>query len=281
MTLPLWRSLLYIPANNERFIAKAAQRGADAIILDLEDAVAEAAKDDARQALAEAVPVVGLAGVRVYVRVNTGERMVADTRAALAAGVHGLMLPKARDAASVEALLTAAGDAWHDGLELIAIIEDAAGVLDARAVAAHPAVSALCLGAEDFATDTGARPDVDVLKLPKLLVHYAAKAEGKQSLGLLQSIADYNDPDTIVRAAEQAARFGFDGASCIHPKVVPALNSAFAPTAEAVAHARRLLEAADQAAEQGRGAFVLDGEFVDLPVIARARATLAKAGEHR
>ncbi|MES1924656.1 CoA ester lyase [Salinisphaera sp. T31B1] len=273
------RSLLYVPAHAERFVAKAHQRGADAIILDLEDAVAEPSKDLARRALAAAVPAVGRRGARVYVRVNTGERMIADTRAALAAGVQGVMVPKARGAASIDAFLAGAGAAWHSGLDLLAIVEDAAGLLDARAIAAHPAVSALCLGAEDFATDTGACPDMDVVRLPKLLVHYAAKAEGKQSLGLLQSIADYNDPETIVQAARQAARFGFDGASCIHPKVVAPLNAAFTPSKEAITRARRVLEAATRAADQGLGAFVLDGEFVDRPMIRRAQATIAKAGD--
>ncbi|MBE9639569.1 HpcH/HpaI aldolase/citrate lyase family protein [Salipiger mangrovisoli] len=272
------RSLLYVPANAERFVAKAHERGADAVILDLEDAVEEGSKDAARAALAAAVPHVGQGGAKVYVRVNTGPRMGADARAALAAGAHGIMLPKAETAASIDALLAELGAADDGTADILAIIEDAAGVLDARQVAAHPRVVALALGAEDFATSTGGQPIPEVLRLPKLMVHYAAKAEGKLSLGLLRSVADFNDAEGLAAAAAEAARFGFDGASCIHPKVVSVLNTAFSPSEAALTRARRIVEAAEKAAAQGTGAFMLDGEFVDLPVLNRAKAVLAKAG---
>lgn len=273
------RSLLYVPANAERFVAKAHERGADAVILDLEDAVEEGSKDAARAALATAVPQVARNGAKAYVRVNTGPRMGEDARAALAAGADGIMLPKAETAASVDALLAELGEADDGSTEILAIIEDAGGLMDARQVAAHPRVVALALGAEDFATSTGGQPIPEVLRLPKLMVHYAAKAEGKLSLGMLRSVADFNDAEGLVAAAEEAARFGFDGASCIHPKVVAVLNTAFSPSEAALTRARRIVEAAAEAAAQGTGAFMLDGEFVDLPVLTRAKAVLAKAGE--
>ncbi|MBY6092585.1 HpcH/HpaI aldolase/citrate lyase family protein [Maritimibacter alkaliphilus] len=273
------RSLLYVPANAERFVAKAHERDADAVILDLEDAVEEGSKDAARAALATAVPQVARNGAKAYVRVNTGPRMGEDARAALAAGADGIMLPKAETAASVDALLAELGEADDGSTEILAIIEDAGGLMDARQVAAHPRVVALALGAEDFATSTGGQPIPEVLRLPKLMVHYAAKAEGKLSLGMLRSVADFNDAEGLVAAAEEAARFGFDGASCIHPKVVAVLNTAFAPSEAALTRARRIVAAAAEAAAQGTGAFMLDGEFVDLPVLTRAKAVLAKAGE--
>ncbi len=272
------RSLLYIPAHVERFVAKAHQRGADAIILDLEDAVPEGSKDAARDALSAAVPLVRRNGARVYVRVNATDRLAADVRAALAAGADGVMLPKAGSREDVDRVISAGGVESGAPFDVIAIIETAAAMLDARAVAAHPRVSALCLGAEDFATDTGGRPEAEVLRLPKLMVHYAAKAEGKLSLGLLRSVAQFNDETGLTDAAEEAARFGFDGASCIHPKVVPILTTAFTPPAEAVDWARRVIAAADTAAAEGRGAFLLDGVFIDAPIVTRAKATLAKAG---
>lgn len=273
------RSLLYLPANAERFVAKAHTRGADAVILDLEDAVEEGSKDAARAALADAVPMVGQGGAHVFVRVNSGPRMGADARAAAGAGATGLLLPKVANPSAVEALVAELPDA--PDMPVLAIVEDAAGLLDARAIAAHGSVFALSLGAEDFATATGARPLPDVLRLPKLMVHYAAKAEGKLSLGMLRSAVEFTDTDALIAAADEAARFGFDGATCIHPTAVPILNAAFAPAPEQVAHARRIVQAAETAGAQGRGAFVLDGEFVDLPVLNRARRVLEKAGQHR
>lgn len=270
------RSLLYVPASAPRFIARAHERGADAIILDLEDAVAEGQKAAARNALAEAVPQVGQAGARVFVRVNSGRPMAVDARAAVAAGAAGIMLPKVRRTAEVDALAVAVDTT---ALNIIAVIEDAAGLMEAQEIAQHPSVTALCLGSEDFATETRAEPTADVLRLPKLLVHYAAKAAGKRSLGLLRSVADYADLESLAGAAAEARRFGFDGATCIHPSAVPVLNEAFSPSADEIAHARRIVAAAAEAARDGRGAFLLNGEFVDLPVVARARAVLEQAGD--
>ncbi|MCB9942592.1 MAG: CoA ester lyase [Geminicoccaceae bacterium] len=263
------RSLLYVPAHVDRFVARAHERGADAVILDLEDSVPEAEKDAARASLATAAPHVAQSGVTVFVRVNATDRLEADVRAAMAAGTDGVMLPKAVRADSIDRL--------PDGdFAVIAVVESADGLLAAREVAAHPRVIALCLGGEDFATDTGAVPDPDVLRLPKLLLHYAAKAEGKISLGLLRSVAQFDDPADLAAAAAEASKFGFDGATCIHPKVVDVLNTAFTPSAEQIAHARRIVAAAETAAAEGRGALMLDGEFIDAPVVARHRAILAR-----
>jgi citrate lyase subunit beta/citryl-CoA lyase len=123
----------------------------------------------------------------------------------------------------------------------------------------------------------GAEPTPEFLRQPKLMVHLAAKAAGVLSLGLLRTVADYRDIEAITRAAREARDFGFDGATCIHPSIVPILNAAFAPTAEQVDEARRMIAAAEAEAAQGRGAFVFNGKMVDEPVVARARALLARA----
>lgn len=263
------RSLLYVPAHNETFVAKAHTRGADALILDLEDAVPESKKDAARAALTEAVPLVKRSGAQAFVRINASERLAEDAGAALAAGADGIILPKVGRAIDIDQL---------PATSVIALVESAAGLFFAREIAAHPHVIAVSLGGEDFATDTGAAPDPDVLRLPKLLVHYAAKAEGKASIGLLRSAARFGDTAGLADAAVEAARFGFDGATCIHPTVVEVLNSAFTPSEESIARAERIVAAADAEAAVGRGAFLLDGEFIDAPVVARHRAILRRAG---
>lgn len=273
------RSLLYVPAHQERFIAKAHERGADALILDLEDAVPEADKDRARDGLAASVAAAGQRGSPVFVRINAGARALDDARAACRAGAFGLMLPKVTETGSLAALagVLRAEEAalGRAAMPFIAIIESPAALLDARAIAAFPRVIALCLGSEDFALAAGATPTPEVLRLPKLLLHYAAKAEGKLSLGLLRSIGDYADTAALAEAAREARAHGFDGATCVHPSAIAGLNAAFSPTPEERAWARAVLAAAPST----DGAFAFEGQMVDAPVLARARRLLAQDDE--
>jgi citrate lyase subunit beta/citryl-CoA lyase len=268
------RSLLYVPAHSERFIAKAHERGADAIILDLEDAVPEADKTAARNNLPTTIASVTRNGATAYVRINTGPRQRDDALAAARSGAHGLFIPKAGNPAALESL---AGTLRAEETKLgraptpfVAMIEDPAAMLDARAIARVQRVMALSFGAEDFTAATGGTPTPDVLRYPKLTVHYAAKAEGKLSLGLLQSIADYSDLEALAAAAREAKAHGFDGATCIHPSAVPILNDGFAPTEAERDWATRVLAAA----QTSDAAFTLDGRMVDAPVLARARRIL-------
>lgn len=275
-----FRSLLYVPANAEKFIAKAHERGADAIILDLEDAVPPAEKEQARAGLAEAVAAVSRNGAQVFVRINAEpELQKNDAEAACAAGAYGLYLPKARDPkviAHLSAYLTPLErQARREEMPFVALIEDPGAVLDARAIARVPRVMALAVGSEDLALTLGAEPTPEVLRYPKLLVHYAAKAEGLMSFGLLRSVADYGNTDAIKAAAEEAKTFGFDGASCVHPSLVPILNAAFATSRYEIEWAERVVQAADAAEARGVGAFALDGKMIDAPIVTRARAILA------
>jgi citrate lyase subunit beta/citryl-CoA lyase len=279
------RSYLYVPGSSEIFLARAHERGADAIIIDLEDAVARAEKPRARERLADAVPAVGRAGAKVFVRINaldTGMAL-ADAEAAARAGAHGLFVPKlhgASDVGEIEAHLDRVEAACRldHRLVLDGLVEDAAAVLDARTIVAGSArVVALGTGGEDLATDLGAEPTPDVLRMPKLMVHLAAKALKLQSIGLLRSVADYRDLDAVTRSAREARAFGFDGATCVHPAVVAILNTAFSPSAEEVARARATVAAFDAATAAGRGAFAFEGKMVDEPVVARARALIAAA----
>lgn len=272
------RSLLYVPASSERFIAKAHERGADAIILDLEDAVAPADKDRARAALAEAVPSAARHGAKVFVRINSEPAMqLADAEAACRAGAFGLYVAKAR---SLEQL-------WRlsdhlDGLEydlgrpelaFVPLVEDAAAVFEARTLARHQRTLALASGGEDLAESMGAEPLPEVLRLPKLMIHLAAKAEGKLSIGTLRTNVDFTDLAGIELAAREAKSHGFDGNSCVHPSAVPVLNAAFTPSEAQVTWARRVVEAAGT---NRQGAFALDGKMIDAPVVARARGILAQ-----
>ena len=274
------RSLLYVPVSSERFLAKAHERGADAIILDLEDAVAPARKDAARARLDEAVPMVGRGGARVFVRINSEpERIRLDAEAACRAGAAGLFVTKSREARALAALADFLAEIERGidrpPMSLVPMIEDPGAMLDAKMLArASPRIFALTVGGEDMATALGAEPTPEVLRLPKLMVHFAAKAAGLRSFGLLRTVADYNDLAGIEQSAREARMFGFDGASCVHPAVVPILNRTFTPTPAELSRARALVEAFEAAIGDGRGAFAFEGRMVDEPVVRRARALL-------
>ncbi len=280
------RSLLYVPASSERFIAKAHERGADAIILDLEDSVAPDQKQAARDGLKHAVAQAGRGGAIVFVRINAApELRMADAEAACRAGAFGLYVAKTRSPQELNEIASQLApieqEIGRPPLAFVALIEDAGAILDARAIARVERVIGLAAGGEDIATSMGAEPLPDVLRLPKLMVHLAAKAEGKLSFGMLPTVADYRRLDVLEAAAREAKAHGFDGASCVHPSVVPVLNASYAPSAEQMAWARTVLDAAQAAEAVGRGAFVLNGTMVDAPIIERARHVLEQAGDLR
>jgi citrate lyase subunit beta/citryl-CoA lyase len=281
----LWRSLLYVPANVERFIDRAHTRGADGIILDLEDSVPPSEKAAARDELASSVARAGQAGADVLVRVNRPlELAVPDIEAAVAAGVRGLFLPKLAGPDHVRLIADLV-----DGLEarhgvpaghtlLCAMIETADAFLSMPAIAgAHPRVAALMIGGEDIALDLGMAPDPETLRYPKQQSVIAARAAGVMPLGLMGTVADYQDAAAVRLAAETAKRFGMEGATCIHPSVVPVLNKAFSPSEAEVSAARRTVEAYDEATATGRGSLEVDGKMVDVPVVERAQRLLARA----
>jgi citrate lyase subunit beta/citryl-CoA lyase len=276
------RSFLYVPASSPRFLAKAHERGADAIILDLEDSVVPQEKEKARAGLSEAIPAVSRGGATVFVRINSsGGLAEADAEAACRAGAFGLFVPKVSQPGALLKLAARLDQvenviARREKTLLVPMIEDPGGVLDARAIAtATPRILGLTTGAEDLATSMGAEPAPEVVRLPTLMVHLAAKAAGVLSFGLLRSVADYRDLEGIARDAREARRFGFDGATCIHPQVVPILNDAFSPSAEEISRATRLVAAYEASVAAGAGACVFEGKMIDAPVVNRARALLS------
>ena len=266
----MMRSLLYVPAHSERFLAKAHERGADAIILDLEDSVPAEAKGLARDGLPDAVASVRRGGAKVLVRINSGELQEDDAIAACRAGADMLYVPKVKHPDEIAHLGALLEPVERSPTQFIALLEDIGAVLDARAIATAPRLAGLSVGGEDLALSMGAEPTPEVLRQPKLLVHYAAKEQGLLSIGMLRSTADYSDAEGIAAAAHEARAHGFDGATCVHPSVVPLLNAGFAPSAAQLDWAQRVVEAS----ASGEGAFQIDGRMVDAPVIARARAML-------
>jgi citrate lyase subunit beta / citryl-CoA lyase len=276
-------SLLYVPGNAPRFLEKAGQRGADVVIVDLEDAVPEAAKTEARDGLAKWVPEIKRSGCQVFVRINQSDRLIEDAIAATQAGADGLYVPKVD---SVNILVRLAEKlAPHEKdrapIGFVPLIEDMKGLFEVRAIAHGPRVFALTSGGEDLATAMGAKPTPEVLRYPKLIIHYAAKEAGVLSFGMLRSTVDFADKEALRAAALEARDFGFDGATCIHPSVVPILNECFAPAPEEISWAQKVVETNEQEAAAGRGAFMLDGKFVDAPIVIRAQNLLKRLEKGR
>ena len=280
----LWRSLLYVPTNVPRFIEKAHLRGADGIILDLEDSIPPGEKAAARGMLQNAAVAVGQDGADVLVRINQPlELAVRDIEAAISPRVRALQLPKIEGpdhvrliANLVEQLETERG--MQSGHTLFAVmIESANAFLKINEIASsHPRVVAIMIGGEDLSLDLGMTPAPDTLQYPKQQSVIAARAAGVVPLGLMGTVADYQDLNEVQDNAVRSARFGLEGASCIHPAVVPVLNAAFSPTADDVTSAQRIVIAYDKSIAEGRGSIELDGRMVDVPVVIRAQRLLAR-----
>jgi citrate lyase subunit beta/citryl-CoA lyase len=163
------------------------------------------------------------------------------------------------------------------GVGFATLIEHPRALPHVNDIAEHaPRLIAMMLGGEDFALETGAAPTAETLEMPKRMVAFAAQAHEVPVIGILGTVADYSDTDAYRRSAERARRFGFSGGTCVHPGLVQTLNEAFTPPAEEVAYARKLIDADEKAAAEGRGSFSVDGKMIDIPVIDRARRLIKR-----
>ena len=285
-TAAAWRSLLFMPAHAERFVASAHRRGADAIILDLEDAVANSAKADARAAVVPNARRLAEQGLTVLVRVNADEALLqADLRATVAARVACVVVPKVESAAIVTMIAAelARLECETSGggpTPILPLIETPEGVLEARAIAgASERIVALGFGPEDFAAVLGLPPDPVGLAMPAQLVALAAHARQLAAIGLPGSIAAIEDLAEFAKLVDLARKLGFTGSMCIHPAQVPALNAGFAPSVEEIAAAEAIRRGYEEALAKGEGVVAVGGRMVDPPVYARALTTLAR-GRH-
>ncbi len=283
-TLPVRRSLLFVPVTQRRFVDGAARRGADAIILDLEDSVAASEKDRARTLVPEAAAIVSRAGADVVVRINRPLRLaVRDIEAVIGPGVLALALPKTESAEHVRLIaeivteVEALRGVEPGATRLIAMVETADAFFRLAEIArAHPRLCALTLGAEDFATSAGIMAEPEALTMPKQMAVFAARAAGIMPLGFIGSIAEFHDLDGFRETIRRSRRFGFIGASVIHPSQVPILNQEFRATPAEIDHAHRVVAVYDKALAEGVGAVTVDGRMIDVPVVERARLLLQR-----
>lgn len=283
--LPLWRSSLFVPATSERFIAKAHLRGADAIKIDLEDAVAPTEKARARTLVPSVAASVGQAGADVLVRINRPWRMaVADLEASVGADVNGIVIPKIESADHVVFLEEIVAELEAErGLApghtcFTLQIETAKGFLNVREIAgASRRNKAISVGNEDFAHMLGMPETISEALIGAMqTVQMAAREAGILALGYPGSIANFSDLDAYRADIARARALGFDGGSCIHPAQVAILNEGFAPTAVEIAEAEGIIAAYDAALARGEGAVAYQGKMIDIPIADRARRTLAQ-----
>lgn len=278
-------SMLFVPADTERFLAKAGQRGADALILDLEDAVARSAKAFARANLATFVPLLqASAGVPIYVRVNNEpELLAADLEAAIAAGADGLLMPKVDSAAQVVQLdadmhrMEIQYQRTAGGIRVVALLESPLAICNALSIAqSSTRLSTLLFGTEDFGAATGLESSPESMSVPAQMMALAAAAAGLHPMGLPGTVAEFTDADAYRAVAMKAKRIGMRGSICIHPAQVPVINEVFGGTAEEAERARRLLAVFDLSVAAGRGAVAYEGKMIDEPIAIRARRFLLR-----
>lgn len=282
--LPTWRSLLYVPVNVDRFVEKAPGVGADAIKLDLEDSIAPSEKDSARKLVAGAAEKVSRDGADVLVRINRPWRLaVRDIEAVVSPAIYGLALPKVDSADHVRMLSEVVSEVELErGIpvghtKFMLLVETPDAFFQVREIAkADPRTIAMSLGSEDFTAEMNMVPDGETLLFPKQQIVIAARAAGILPLGFVGSIADFRDVEAFREIIRRSKRVGFDGASCIHPNQVMVCNEEFAPSAEDVEAARRMVEAYEDAHAKGLGSIQVDGKMVDIPVADRARAIIKR-----
>ena len=278
-------SMLFVPADTDRFLAKAGQRGADALILDLEDAVARPAKAGARANLASFTQrLKGSTKAPIYVRVNNEPALLAaDLEAAVAAGCDGLLMPKIDTPAQVLQLdadlrrLEEACGRAPGSIPVVALIESPLAICNVVAIAqCSKRLSGLGFGVEDFGAAMGMESRPEGMTYPAQAMATPAAAAGLQPLGLPGSVADFSNLDNYRALAVLARRIGMRGSVCIHPAQVPVLNEVFGGTDAEAEAARRLLEVFDASVAAGRGAVSHEGRMVDEPIAIRARRFLQR-----
>ncbi len=284
--MDLQRSWLFVPGHRQRMIDKALGLDADALMLDIEDGVAPAEKDHARQLIGEALGRErGPRQPLRYVRINAigHRRMEDDLAAVLRPGLDGLVLPKVEapeEIAAVESRVTAHETVSGTTVKLLVAIESPQGLLAAPALAGcSPRVVGLMFGAEDFGRELGlptAREGEaqELLYARSALVVAAASAHVQAVDGVW---VDLRDPDGLAGFARQSRRLGFTGMASIHPSQIAPIHTVFSPGPEEIDYARRVLEAYEEAAARGDGSVAFGGQLIDRPIIERARRTLELA----
>lgn len=282
-TMPRWRSILFVPATATRLIEGAQTRGADALQLDLEDALPADVREAARASIPATLALLAKGPADVLVRINRPWRdAIRDLEAVVHPGVRAITLPKTETPADVAVVgevldeLEAERGLPRGGIGVIAQVESAVGLRAMMAAATFPErLCGITVGPEDYTLDLGIEPTRETLLEPLKMSIMVARAAGVPALGYARSIGDFKDIPALTESIAEAYRLGARGAFCVHPRQVPVLNAGFQPTAETITRARAVVAAFEEARSRGSGVAALDGAMIDRPVFERARRVLA------
>jgi len=274
---------MYVPGIQPKMLAAAGVYGADIVVLDLEDSVPADRKDEARDLVAETIRSMDFGRSAVFVRVNPERELAEEDIKVLTPDCAGILFPKCESVDQIRFL-----DAVFDRMEgdlgienghfkIIPIIESALGLTRAAEIAvSEERIVAMTLGVEDLSADLGmVGPDENALLFAKSTIVIAARSAGIEPLDSVFSNID--DTEGLIGACRRSRSLGFSGRGAIHPNQVETIHAAFAPEAEEVEKARRIVEAAEEGEAAGLGAVKVDGAMVDLPVVKRARRVLEAA----
>lgn len=269
-----YRSVLYIPGDKPRALEKARSLPCDAIIFDLEDAVAPDAKEAARVTLRKELDKGGFGARTRLVRVNGFDTVWGrqDLLAMQGVDFDGILLPKVSSGWDVEAAIELADDK-----PLWAMMETPAAFMNACEIASHTRIAGLVMGTNDLIKDLGCRATADRAPLTTALQTCILAARAAQIVAIDGVYNAFKDTDGLARECEQGRDFGFDGKTLIHPAQLASANAAFAPTADELDLARRQIAAFTKAEAAGQGVAVLDGRIVENLHIVSAKSVLAKA----
>jgi len=276
-------SRLYLPGNNPGMFLNAGLHSPDGIILDLEDSVAPDKKDEARVLVRNALRSVNFCGAERMIRINQGERGIADLDYLIPHNVHLVLIPKCENAETVNKVDETIRnikkrEGQHETVFLMPIIESAAGVERAYEIAtATPDVIALAIGLEDYTADLGVqrtREGNESLYARSRIV-VAAKAAGIQPIDSVFS--DVGDMEGLLNNVRSSKAMGFEGMGCIHPRQIAVIREGFSPSAEEIDKARKIVLAYRDALARGLGVVALGSKMIDPPVVARAEKTISLA----
>ena len=282
--LPVWRSLMYVPVNVDKYVDKAHTRGADVIQLDLEDAVPPAEKDKARTLVEAAAKKVKRGGADVVVRINRPLSMtVRDLEHSICPDVDGIACTKVDSASHVRLLDEVVTELEEKrGMpvghtKFITMIETPDAFFRFQEITQSCERIVACnIGGEDFALNCNFQPTGEALFYPKQHMIIAASAAGILPLGFIDSVAGFGDWEKFRAMVRRSRSFGFMGAGCIHPGQVTIVNEEYTPAAEEVEYARKIIRLDAEAAAAGRGSWSLDGKMIDIPIIVRAQKLIAR-----
>ncbi len=280
------RSLLFVPGTRQDRFAKAMNAGADAVVFDLEDSVEAGQKPQARALVAEFLATPGTGALRL-VRFNEVQTPDGEADVELFSGTQGLdgvLLPKIETAGDVEQVARTFARRAPSGAvpPLLLLLETPRAILRAAEIAAADApVAALLFGAEDFTASLAVERTIDgeELSFARAQIVLAAASVGADAIDAV--CTDLNDADSLRRDCQRACALGFRGKMAIHPRQVDVINDVFTPAAAAVVRARRLIDVYEAARAAGQGVTTVDGRMVELPIVERARRTLALDAKHR